>query len=129
MLKTCFAFPVYTLETKGFQSTYFSKIQNQHNSAHMLRSLTLWSNANEPDWESLYNPVTILVSVLRNNIAIHAHWAVINHGVIKAFGHVEQFAWIGAGFPLGSVCIILLLGTLFQRLQHEIDIYCHGGTL
>ncbi|KAL4748219.1 hypothetical protein BDW72DRAFT_195990 [Aspergillus terricola var. indicus] len=34
--------------------------------------------------------------------------------VIKAFSRVEQLAWIGAGFPMGSVCIILLLGNLFN---------------
>ncbi|PGH05586.1 hypothetical protein AJ79_06753 [Helicocarpus griseus UAMH5409] len=37
--------------------------------------------------------------------------------VIKAFGHVEQLAWVGAGFPLGSVCVILLLGTLFNTFN------------
>ncbi|CAG8907130.1 unnamed protein product [Penicillium egyptiacum] len=37
--------------------------------------------------------------------------------VIGAFGHVDQFSWIGAGFPLGSVCVILLLGTLFNTFN------------
>lgn len=37
--------------------------------------------------------------------------------VIGAFGHVDQFSWIGAGFPLGSVCVILLLGTLFNTFD------------
>ncbi|PLN79769.1 major facilitator superfamily transporter [Aspergillus taichungensis] len=37
--------------------------------------------------------------------------------VIDAFGHVDQFSWIGAGFPLGSVCVILLLGTLFNTFN------------
>ena len=37
--------------------------------------------------------------------------------VIEAFGHVDQFSWIGAGFPLGSVCVILLLGTLFNTFN------------
>ncbi|KAA8642462.1 hypothetical protein EYZ11_001015 [Aspergillus tanneri] len=40
--------------------------------------------------------------------------------VIKAFGHVEQFAWIGAGFPMGSVCVILLLGTLFNTFNMKL---------
>lgn len=34
--------------------------------------------------------------------------------VIEAFGQVDQLAWIGAGFPLGSVCVILLLGKLYN---------------
>ncbi|KAJ5946470.1 hypothetical protein N7454_003309 [Penicillium verhagenii] len=37
--------------------------------------------------------------------------------IISAFGHVDQFSWIGAGFPLGSVCVILLLGTLFNTFN------------
>lgn len=37
--------------------------------------------------------------------------------VIEEFGHVDQFSWIGAGFPLGSVCVILLLGTLFNTVN------------
>ncbi|EGX95389.1 Major facilitator superfamily transporter [Cordyceps militaris CM01] len=37
--------------------------------------------------------------------------------IIAAFGHVDQFSWIGAGFPLGSVCVILLLGTLYNTFD------------
>ncbi|KAK0637630.1 Efflux pump patC [Lasiodiplodia hormozganensis] len=37
--------------------------------------------------------------------------------VVEAFGHVEQLSWIGAGFPLGSVCVILLLGTLYNTFN------------
>ncbi|TPX18098.1 uncharacterized protein E0L32_011822 [Thyridium curvatum] len=37
--------------------------------------------------------------------------------VTIAFGHVEQLAWVGAGFPLGSVCVILLLGDLYWALS------------
>lgn len=37
--------------------------------------------------------------------------------VVGVFGHVDQFSWIGAGFPLGSVCVILLLGTLFNTFD------------
>jgi MFS family permease len=33
--------------------------------------------------------------------------------VVEVFGHVEQLAWIGAGFPLGSVVVILFWGTLY----------------
>lgn len=37
--------------------------------------------------------------------------------VIERFGHVEQLAWIGAGFPLGSVSIILLFGALYTSFN------------
>ncbi|KAI7776076.1 Major facilitator superfamily [Diaporthe eres] len=37
--------------------------------------------------------------------------------VTEAFGQVEPRAWIGAGFPLGSVCVILLLGTLHNSFN------------
>ncbi|KAL1622694.1 hypothetical protein SLS54_004712 [Diplodia seriata] len=37
--------------------------------------------------------------------------------VTEAFGHVEQLSWIGAGFPLGSVCIILLLGSFYNAFN------------
>lgn len=43
--------------------------------------------------------------------------ADIQGPIIQAFGQVEQLAWIGAGFPLGSVCVILLLGTLFSTFN------------
>ncbi|KAI2609867.1 major facilitator superfamily domain-containing protein [Hypoxylon fragiforme] len=37
--------------------------------------------------------------------------------IIEALGHVEQLAWVGAGFPLGSVCVILLLGKLYEMFN------------
>lgn len=37
--------------------------------------------------------------------------------VIERFGHVEQLAWIGAGFPLGSVSVILLFGALYTSFN------------
>jgi hypothetical protein len=33
--------------------------------------------------------------------------------IIKAFGHIDQLTWIGAGFPLGSVAVILPVGVLY----------------
>jgi hypothetical protein len=33
--------------------------------------------------------------------------------IIKAFGHIDQFTWIGAGFPLGSVAVILPVDVLY----------------
>lgn len=43
--------------------------------------------------------------------------ADVQGSVIQTFGHVSQIAWIGAGFPLGSVCVILFLGTLFTTFN------------
>ncbi|ODM16081.1 hypothetical protein SI65_08515 [Aspergillus cristatus] len=40
--------------------------------------------------------ITCFLYGLNTTIAADVHGPVI-----KAFGHVEQFAWIGAGFPLG----------------------------
>lgn len=37
--------------------------------------------------------------------------------VTQTFGHVDQLVWIGAGFPLGSVCVILLLGTVYNSFN------------
>ena len=37
--------------------------------------------------------------------------------VVEQFGHIEQLAWIGSGFPLGSVAVILLVGNLFGHFN------------
>jgi MFS family permease len=33
--------------------------------------------------------------------------------IIQALGHVDQLTWIGTGFPLGSVAVILPLGVMY----------------
>jgi MFS family permease len=43
--------------------------------------------------------------------------ADIQGAVIATFGEVSQLAWIGAGFPLGSVAVILPYGFLFTRFN------------
>ncbi|KAL7941053.1 major facilitator superfamily domain-containing protein [Trichoderma barbatum] len=43
--------------------------------------------------------------------------ADVQGSVVEAFGHVEQLAWIGAGFPLGSVSVILMCGVLYQTFN------------
>ncbi|ROV94613.1 hypothetical protein VPNG_09224 [Cytospora leucostoma] len=43
--------------------------------------------------------------------------ADVQGSVTDTFGHVDQLSWIGAGFPLGSVCVILLLGTLYNTFN------------
>ncbi|RVX75729.1 hypothetical protein B0A52_00085 [Exophiala mesophila] len=40
--------------------------------------------------------------------------------VLERFGHAEQLAWVGAGFPLGSVCVILLFGTLYNNFDKKV---------
>ncbi|OMP88070.1 putative transporter C3H1.06c [Diplodia seriata] len=44
--------------------------------------------------------------------------------VTEAFGHVEQLSWIGAGFPLGSVCVILLLGSFYNTFNIKWVFVC-----
>jgi len=34
--------------------------------------------------------------------------AAIQAEVVEKFGNIEKLAWLGTGFPLGSVCTILL---------------------
>ncbi len=37
--------------------------------------------------------------------------------VIETFGHIEQLAWVGAGFPMGSVAVILFLTALYNSFN------------
>jgi hypothetical protein len=37
--------------------------------------------------------------------------------IIEAFGHIEQLAWVGTGFPLGSVAVILLNGAIYTTFN------------
>ncbi|KIX02996.1 uncharacterized protein Z518_06546 [Rhinocladiella mackenziei CBS 650.93] len=43
--------------------------------------------------------------------------ADVQGSVIERFGHAQQLAWVGAGFPLGSVCVILPFGTLYNTFN------------
>lgn len=43
--------------------------------------------------------------------------ADIQGAVIETFEEVSQLAWMGAGFPLGSVAVILPYGALFARFN------------
>lgn len=43
--------------------------------------------------------------------------ADVQGSVVEQFGHVEQLTWVGAGFPLGSVCVILPLGNLYNNFN------------
>jgi MFS family permease len=37
--------------------------------------------------------------------------------VVEAFGEIDKLAWIGAGFPMGSVATILLIGNLYGNFN------------
>jgi MFS family permease len=43
--------------------------------------------------------------------------ADVQGAVIETFGHVDQLAWMGAGFPMGSVAVILLVGSLYTSFN------------
>ncbi|KAK7750379.1 hypothetical protein SLS62_007678 [Diatrype stigma] len=43
--------------------------------------------------------------------------ADIQGPIVESLGHIDQLAWVGAGFPLGSVCVILLLGKLYNMFN------------
>lgn len=43
--------------------------------------------------------------------------ADVQGAVIASFHHIEQLAWIGAGFPLGSVAVIILVGALYTSFN------------
>lgn len=59
---------------------------------------------------SLY--ISIFIYGLDTTIA-----ADVQGSVVEAFGHVEQLAWVGAGFPLGSVAVILLNGVIYTTFN------------
>ncbi|RYP61547.1 hypothetical protein DL769_007647 [Monosporascus sp. CRB-8-3] len=43
--------------------------------------------------------------------------ADVQGAVVETFGEIEQLAWLGAGFPLGSVAVILPYGALFAKFN------------
>jgi MFS family permease len=59
---------------------------------------------------SLY--ISALVFGLDTTIA-----ADVQSSVIEDFGHVDQLAWIGAGFTLGSVAVVLPVGVSFTKFN------------
>ncbi|OIW23747.1 MFS general substrate transporter [Coniochaeta ligniaria NRRL 30616] len=59
---------------------------------------------------SLY--ISIFIYGLDTTIA-----ADVQGSVVDAFGHVEQLAWIGAGFSMGSVAVILFNGTMYATFN------------
>ena len=43
--------------------------------------------------------------------------ADVQGAVVEQFGHVDQISWIGSGFPLGSVSVILLVGNMYGHFN------------
>ncbi|KAK0630485.1 major facilitator superfamily domain-containing protein [Bombardia bombarda] len=37
--------------------------------------------------------------------------------VVEAFGHAEQLVWVGSGFPMGSIAVLLFVGTLYSNFN------------
>ena len=58
--------------------------------------------------------ITALLYGLDTTIA-----ADVQASVISTFGSVEQLTWLGSGFPLGSVAIILLVGSLYSKFDQK----------
>ena len=45
--------------------------------------------------------------------------ADIQASVITTFNNPTQLAWLGAGFPMGSVAVMLLVGTLYTSFDYK----------
>lgn len=67
------AFPVFTLEAKGMESTVFSSRQNMHNGACMLKNLYHLRSLARKDRED-EKLVVFTVSVSPEKVSLHAHW-------------------------------------------------------
>lgn len=37
--------------------------------------------------------------------------------ILETFGNIEKLSWVGIGFPMGSVCVILLVGALYALFE------------
>lgn len=46
--------------------------------------------------------------------------ADVQPDIVKSLGEIEKLAWVGTGFPLGSVAIILPLGYAFGLFEIKI---------
>jgi MFS family permease len=46
--------------------------------------------------------------------------AAVQTPIYEQFGEVENLAWVGIGFPMASVAVILLLGRLYDLVDIKI---------
>jgi MFS family permease len=37
--------------------------------------------------------------------------------ILESLGEIEKLAWVGIGFPMGSVAVILLFGWLYELFE------------
>jgi MFS family permease len=37
--------------------------------------------------------------------------------ILESLGEIEKLAWVGIGFPMGSVAVILLIGTCYGLFE------------
>lgn len=52
--------------------------------------------------------------------------ADVQAAVIAEFNNVEQLTWVGSGFPLGSICVLLPLSNIYNHFNLKW-IYIGGG--
>lgn len=45
--------------------------------------------------------------------------ADVQASVVETFGNVQQLTWMGSGFPLGSIAVILLIGSLYSKFDQK----------
>ena len=43
--------------------------------------------------------------------------AAVQAPIYEEFHNIEKLPWVGTGFPMGSVAVILLVGTLFAKFN------------
>jgi MFS family permease len=46
--------------------------------------------------------------------------AAVQTPIYEQFGQVENLAWVGIGFPMASVAVILLLGRLYDLVDVKV---------
>ena len=51
--------------------------------------------------------------------------ADVQGSILESLGDIEKLAWVGIGFPMGGVSLILLIGTLYGMF--EIKYLLIGG--
>ena len=44
--------------------------------------------------------------------------------ILASLGEIEKLAWVGIGFPMGSVALILLIGTCLRVIRDQVSLYC-----
>lgn len=61
---------------------------------------------------ALLSPLTLDVAGLDTTIA-----ADVQGSIYESLGDIEKLPWVGIGFPMGSVSIILLVGRLYTEFE------------